>query len=134
MSDKEEEERNTGSGEEERMAGENDGDPEERRKQPLEICKAFDCPTPGDRPSKRSRSNERESEDDAATGNLPGRTFSPETTPRLRTPSPTFTTASPASTIAIIRQTSAVPELQDTEKAVWDTAHRDSVICSLPLE
>jgi hypothetical protein len=27
-----------------------------------------------------------------------------------------------------------VPALEDTEKAVWDAAHRDSVICLLPLE
>jgi hypothetical protein len=132
VTDKEEEERNTGLGGDKRMARENDGDPEERRKRPLETCEAFDCPTPGDRPNKRSRSNEGESEDNAATDNLPRRPFSPETTPRLRTPSPTFTTASPASTVAIVRQTSVVPGLEDTKSAVWDAAQRDSVISSLP--
>ena len=132
VTDKEGEVRETGSDGEERMAGEDDADLEKRRKRPLETCEVFDSPTPGDRPNKRSRSNESESEDDAATGNLPRRPASPETTPRLRTPSPTFTTASPASTIAIVRQTSVVPGLEDTKSAVWDAAQRDSVIISLP--
>jgi hypothetical protein len=134
MTDKEEEERNTGSGGDEMMAGENDGDLEERRKRPLETCEAFDCPTPGDRPSKRSKGDDSESEDTSATDHLARRTFSPETTPRPRTPSPTFITASPSSAITIVRQTSAVPGLKDTKSAVWDAAQRDSVISSLPHE
>ena len=134
MTDKEEEERNTGSGGDEMMAGENDGDPEKRRKRSLETCEAFDCPTPGDRPNKRSKGDDSESEDTSATDHLARRTFSPETTPRPRTPSPTFITASPSSAITIVRQTSAVPGLEDTKSAVWDAAQRDSVISSLPHE
>jgi hypothetical protein len=57
-------------GGDERMAGENDGDPEERRKRPLEACEAFDCPAPGDLPNKRSKGDDSESEDTAATDDL----------------------------------------------------------------
>jgi len=134
ITDKEGEERDTGSGREERMAGEENGDPEERRKRPLETCEAFDCPTPGDRPNKRSRSNEGKSEDGAATDYLTGRTFSPETTPRPTTPSPTFIIDTPGSTLEIVRQTSVVPGLEDTEKAVWNAAQRNRTISSLPRE
>ena len=116
------------------MAGEDDGDPEERRKRPLETCEAFDCPTPGDRPNKRSKGDDSESEDTSATDHLARRTFSPETTPRPRTPSPTSTTASPGSILEIVRQTSVVPGLENTEKAVWDAAQRDSIISSLPVK
>jgi hypothetical protein len=130
MTDEEREERDIGSDGEERMAGENDGDPEERRKRPLE----FDCPTPGDRPNKRSKGDDSESEDTAATGDLPKLTFNLETTPRPRTSSPTSTTASPGSILEIVRQTSVVPGLENTEKAVWDAAQRDSNINSLPRE
>jgi hypothetical protein len=128
-----EEERNTGSDGDEMTAGENDGDPEERRKRSLETCEAFDCPTPGDRPNKRSKGDESESGDDAATDTLSRLTFSPERTPRLRESSPTSTAASPGSILEIVRQTSAVPGLGDTEEAVWDAAQKDSVICSLSL-
>jgi hypothetical protein len=130
MTDKEREERDIGSDGEERMAGENDGDPEERRKRPLK----FDCPTPGDRPNKRSKGDDSESEDTAATGDLPKLTFNLGTTPRPRTSSPTSTTASPGSILEIVRQTSVVPGLENTEKAVWDAAQRDSNINSLPRE
>jgi hypothetical protein len=43
-------------------------------------------------------------------------------------------TASPASILEIVRQTSVVPGLENTEKAVWDAAQRDSTINSLPRE
>jgi hypothetical protein len=127
-----EEERNTGSGGDEMTAGENDGDPKERRKRSLETCEAFDCPTPGDRPNKRSKGDDSESEDTLATDHLARRTFSPETTPRPRTPSPTSTTASPGSIFEIVRQTSVLPGLEDIESAVCHAAQRDSVISSLP--
>ena len=132
IADKEGEGRDTGSGGGEGMAGEENRDPE-RRKRHLETCEVFDCPTPGDRPSKRSRSNESESGDDATTDTLSRLIFSPEKTPRPRESSPTSTTASPGSILEIVRQTSAVPGLGDTEEAVWDAAQKDSVICSLSL-
>jgi len=132
--DKEGKERDTGSGGEERMAGEENGDPEGGRKRPLETCEPFDCPIPGDHPNKRSKGDDSEGEDAAATDDVARRTFSPETSARLRTPSPIFITASPDSTMAIVRQTSAVPEIEDTKKAVRDAAHRDSVLRSLPFE
>jgi hypothetical protein len=132
MTDKEEEERNIGSGGEERMAGENNGDPEEKRKRPLETCEAFDCPTPGDRPNKRSKGDDSESEDAVAMDNLLKRTVNLGISPRPRTPSPTSTTASPGSILEIVRQTSVVPGLGNTEKAVWDGTQRDSIINSLP--
>jgi hypothetical protein len=134
IADKEGEERNIGSGREEKMAGENDGDPKERRKRPLETCEVFDCPTPGDRPSKRSKSDDSESEEDAATDDLPKRTVNLATTPRRRTPPPTSTTASPGSILEIVRQTSVIPGLENTEKAVWDAAQRDATINSLPVK
>jgi hypothetical protein len=133
IADKEGEERDTGSGGGEGMAGEENRDPVERRKRRLETCEVSDCPTPGDRPSKRSRSNESESGDDATTDTLSRLISSPERTPRPRESSPTSTTASPGSILEIVRQTSAVPGLGDTEEAVWDAAQKDSVICSLSL-
>ena len=132
IADKEGEGRHTGSGGGERMAGEENGDPEERRKRPLETCKAFDCPTPGDRPNKRSKGDDSESEDGVVTDDLLKRTANLETTPRSRTPSPTSTTASPGSILEFVRQTSVVPGLENTEKAVWDAAQRDGTINSLP--
>jgi len=132
VTDKEGEVRETGSDGEERMAGEDDADLEKRRKRPLETCEVFDCPTPGDRPNKRSKGDDSESEDNAATDDLPRRTVNPETTPRPKTPSPTSTIASPGSILEIYRQTSVVSGLETTEKAVWDAAQRDSTINSLP--
>jgi hypothetical protein len=41
-------------------------------------------------------------------------------------------TPSPTSTIEIVRQTSVVPGLEDTESAVWNVAQRDSIISFLP--
>ena len=118
------------------MAEEENGDPEEERKRPLDTCEVFDCPTPGDRPNKRSKGDGSESEDTAATDDLHERTFNLETTPRPEKspPSPTSTAASPASILEIVRQTSVVPGLENTEKAVWDAAQRDGTINSLPRE
>jgi hypothetical protein len=65
---------------------------------------------------------------------LTGRTFGPETTPRPTTPSPTFIIDTPGSTLEIFRQTSVVPRLEITAKAVWDSAQRDRTISSLPRE
>lgn len=111
------------------MAGEVDGTPKGGRKRPLEKSEAFGCSTPKDRPNKRSKS-----EDGAAPDDSPKRAVSPETTPRPRTSSPTSTTASPGSILELVRQTSVVPGLENTEKAVWDAAQRDSIINSLPRE
>jgi hypothetical protein len=132
--DKEEEDITVGSSEEERMAGEEGGDPKERRKRPLERYEVLGCSTPRDRPNKRSKSDGGKSEDGAATDDLIRRTFSPEATPRPRTPSPTFIIDTPGSKLEIVRQTSVVPGLENTEKAVWDAAQRDSIINSLPRE
>jgi hypothetical protein len=114
------------------MAREEGGDPKETRKRPLERCEVLKCSTPGDRPNKRSKSDGGRSEDGAATGDLTRRTFSPKTTLRPRTPSPTFIIDTPSSKLEIVRQTSVVPRLENTEKAVWDAAQRDSTINSLP--
>ena len=130
MTDKERKERGTGSGEEERMAGEENGDHEERRKRPSETCD-FECLTPRDRPNKRSKSDDSEREDNAASDDLPERTVNLETTPRPKTPSPASTAASPSSILEIVRQTSIVPGLENTRKAVWDAAQSDSTINSL---
>jgi len=116
--DREGKKRDIGPGGEERMAEENHGDHEERRKRPLETCEVFDCPTPGDRPNKRSKCDNSESEDGVATDDLHKRTVNLETTPRPRTPSPKSTTASPGSILEIVRQTSVVTRLENTEKAV----------------
>lgn len=134
MSENEEEERSTNSGAEERIDGDEDGSPEERRKRPLEKSEVFTCSTPEERPTKRSKSDRGESEDGATTDDSSKRTVGLETTPQPRTPSPTYATPSPGSTRAVVRQTSVVPGLQDTESAVWDAAKRDSVISSLSLE
>ena len=118
MTDKEEEERNIGPGRGERMARKNNRDPKERRKQPLETCEAFNCPTPGDRPNKHSKGNESKGEDTATADNLLKRTVNPRITPRLRTSSPTSTTASPALMLEIVCQTGMEPGLENTEKDV----------------
>jgi hypothetical protein len=102
VTNKEGEERDTGSDGEERMAGKENRDHKGRKKQPLDTCEAFDCPTLGDRLNKCSKGDDSESEDTLATDHLARRAFSPEATPRLRTPSPTSITASPSSTIAIV--------------------------------
>jgi hypothetical protein len=54
-----------------------------------------------------------------------------ETPPQPRTPSPMSPTLSPESTTKIVRQTSMVPRLEDTENAVSDTARRDPIFASL---
>jgi hypothetical protein len=120
--------------EEERITGEEDASRKEGRKRPLERSKAFECSTPKEHPNKRRKSDKGESEDGTATDDSLKRAVSPEKTPRPRASSPTSTTASPGSTRAVVRQTSVVPGLQDTESAVWDAAKRDSVISSLSLE
>jgi len=84
MTDKEGEERDTGSGGEEKTAGKENTDPKQRRKRPLERCEAFECSTPGDRPNKRSKGDDSGSEDTAATDGLHKRTFNLETTPQPR--------------------------------------------------
>jgi len=81
------------------------------------------------RPNKRSKSERGDNEDDAATEDSFERGL--ETPPRPRTPSLMSSTLSPGSTIKIIRQTSVVPGLEDTESAVWDAAQRDAIFTSL---
>lgn len=115
MDDKEEEERSIYSGEEDRMAGEENGNPEERRKRPFQGGEVFGCSTPRDRPNKRSKSDGGESEDGAATDDLPNLKVSPKTTPRPRTSSPTSTTASPKTTLEIVHRSNVVPGLENTE-------------------
>jgi hypothetical protein len=129
-----EEENSVGVSEEKKVAGEEDRTLEERRKRPLERSEVLYYSTPEERPNKRSKGDGGENVDGAATNDSPIRTVSPETTPQTKTSSSTLTTASPGSTIEVVRQTSVVPGLQYTEKAVWDAAQRDSVINSLPCE
>jgi hypothetical protein len=131
--DKEENKRSVESGEKERMAGEEDRTLKEGRKRPQK-SEAFGCSTPKGRPNKRSKSGDSESEDVAATDDLPERTVNLEIIPRSRTSSPTSTTASPGSVLDIVRQTSVVRGLEDTVSAVRDAAQRDNVIRSLPSE
>jgi hypothetical protein len=132
--DDEEEEREKEGNEEAKVAGEENRALEKNRKRPLEKSEALHCSTPEERPNKRSKEDGGENVDSVATNNSPIRTISPETTLRPKTSSPTLTTASPGSTIEIVRQTSVVPGLQYTEKAVWDLAQRDSIINSLLRE
>jgi hypothetical protein len=134
MEEADEEESSVGVSEEKKVAGEEDRALEERRKRPLERSEVVYCSTPEERPNKRSKGDGGENVDSVATDDSPIRTISPKTTPRPKTSSPTLTTASPDSTIEIVRQTSVVPGLQYTEKAVWDLAQRDNIIGSLPRE
>ena len=80
-------------------------------------------------PNKRNKSTREDDESDAVMEDSFERGM--ETHPRPRTPSPTSPTLSPESTIKIVRQTSVVPGLQDTENAVWDAAQRDAIFTSL---
>lgn len=101
MTNKEGKGRDTSSSREERMAREEKGDHEERKKRPLETCD-FECLTARDCPNKCSKSDDSESEDGVATDDLDRRAFSPEKTPRPRTLSPTLITASLGSTTVIV--------------------------------
>jgi hypothetical protein len=134
MNDKSEEERRTDSGNEERKARYENGSPEERRKRPLKSSEAVECSAAEERSNKHSKSGGSESEHDAATADLDKRPSNVETTPRSRTSPLTSTTASPGPILTIVRQTSVVPGLEDTESAAWDAAQSDSVIGLLPLK
>jgi hypothetical protein len=113
---------------------EHDTEEQRRRKRPFERSEAFGCSISKERLKKRSKTDEGERRDGAATVGLPERTISTKATSQPSTSSPMFNTAPPGSTIAIVRQTSVVPGLEDTESAVWDAAQKDSVISSLSLE
>lgn len=115
---KENEERCTNAGEEERTAEDEDGSPEERRKRPLETSEAFTCSTPEERPNKRRKSDGDRNGVDTTTEDSLNRTTGLKAQTRPRTPSLKSTTPSPPSTIEIVRQTSVVPGLEGTESAV----------------
>jgi hypothetical protein len=125
VSGKEEGERGTISGEEERMVEDENGSAEETRK------RAFACSTPAERPKKRSKSDEGENEDDTATEDSPTRTVGLKTHPPPRTPSLKSNTPSPGSTIEVVRQASVIPGLEGTESAVWNAAREDLIFRSL---
>jgi hypothetical protein len=107
-----------GISEEKKVAGEEDRALEETRKRPLEKSEVFYYSTLEERLNKRSKGDGGKNVDSVATNDSPIRMVSPETTLRTKTSSSTLTTASPGLTIEIIRQTSVVPRLQHTEKAV----------------
>jgi hypothetical protein len=120
------------AGEEERTAEDENGSAEERRKRAFEGSEVFECSSPEERPKKRSKSKGGESDNGAAMDDSFRRPFGLETTPRPRTLSLTSTVVFPGSIFELVRQTSVVPGLKNTEKAVWDAAQRDSIITSLP--
>jgi hypothetical protein len=119
----------TNPDEEETTARDENRGAEERRKRPLEGDEAMDNSLLEKRPNKRSKSERGDNEDGAATEDSFERGL--ETPPRPRTPSLMSSTLSPGSTIKIVRQTSVVPRLEDTESAVWDAAQRDAIFTSL---
>jgi hypothetical protein len=106
----------TNSDEEETTARDENGGAEARRKRAFEGDEAMDNSLPEERPNKRSKSEQGENEDDTAIETSFERGL--ETPPRPRTPSPTSSTPSLGSTIKIVRQTSVMPRLEDTESAV----------------
>jgi hypothetical protein len=122
---REEGERGTTSGGEERMVEGENGSAEETTK------RVFACSNPEERPNKRNKTDRGEDEDDAATKDSLSRTDGLKTQPRPRTPSLKSTTPSSPPTIEIVRQISVVPGLEGTESAVWDAARRDAVFTSL---
>jgi hypothetical protein len=129
---REEETRGTTTEGRERTIEADDGSAAGKRKRAFEGDGAIGTSPLGEYPNKRNKSirGKDESEaplEDSFEGGL-------ETPSRPRTPSPMSPTLSPGSTIKIVRQTSVVPGLEDTENAVWDAAKRDSVISSLSLE
>jgi hypothetical protein len=123
------EERCTNAAEEERTATDENRCDEETRKRALEEDEAMDNLLLEKRPEKRSKSERGENGDDATTRDSFAQGL--ETPPQPRTPSPMSSTLSPGSTIKIVRQTSVVPGLEDTENAVWDAAQRDAIFTSL---
>lgn len=127
----EDEERCTNAGEEEKTAEDENGGAEERRKRAFEGDEAMDNSPLEEHPNKRSKNERGENENGAAMEDSFERGL--ETPPRPRTPSPMSSTPSPGSTVKIVRQTSVVPGLEDTESAVWDAAQRDAIFTSLKL-
>jgi hypothetical protein len=125
VNSREEGEKCTTSGGEERMVEDENKSAEETRK------RAFACSTPNNPPNKRSKTDDGENEDDAATKDSLSRTNGLETQTRPRTPSLESTTPSSPKTIEIVRQVSVVPGLEGTESGVWDAARRDAVFTSL---
>jgi hypothetical protein len=126
---REEETRSTTSEGGENTIEADDGSGEVKRKRDLEEDGAMDTSPLGEYPNKRNKGIRGEDENDAPLeasfeGGL-------ETPSRPRTPSPMSPTLSPGSTIKIVRQTSVVPGLEDTENAVWNAAQRDAVFTSL---
>lgn len=109
-----------------------DGGGEGKRKRPFEEDGVISTSTLEEYPNKRNKSTREEDESDAVMEDSFERGL--KTPLRPKTPSPMSPTLSPGSTIKIVRQTSVVPGLEDTENAVWDAAKRDSVISSLSLE
>jgi hypothetical protein len=119
----------TESDEGERTARDKNGGAGDRRKRGLEEDEAMDNSLLEKRPEKRSKSERGESGDDEAMEDSFERCL--ETPSRPNTPSPMRSITSPGSTIKIVRQTSVVPGLEDTESAVWDAAQRDAFFTSL---
>lgn len=113
--EEEEEERSMSSDEEERTVGEEDVSPTEVRKRPFERSEAYECSTS---PNKRSKTDGGESDGVAAVYDRPDRIRGGETTPRPSTSALASATASPNATLAIVRQNSVVPGLEDTKSAV----------------
>jgi hypothetical protein len=125
----EDENSRTESDEGERTARDKNGGAGDRRKRGLEENEAMDNSLLEKRPEKRSKSERGESGDDEAMEDSFERCL--ETPSRPNTPSPMRSITSPGSTIKIVRQTSVVPGLEDTESAVWDAAQRDAFFTSL---
>lgn len=125
----EDEESRTNSDEGETTARDEDGGAEERKKRAIEGDEGMDNSPLEERLRKRSKSERGENEDDTAMEDSFGRGL--KTPPRSGTASPM---PSPGSTTKIVRQTSVVPGLEDTESAVWDAARRDAVSTSLRLQ
>jgi hypothetical protein len=107
----------------------NDGSGEGKRKRDLEGDGAMGTSTLEEYPYKRNKSTREDDESDAVMEASFERGM--KTPPRLRTPSPMSCTLSPGSTIKIVRQTSVLPGLQDTENDVRDAAQRDAIFISL---
>ncbi|GAB7336896.1 hypothetical protein MBLNU13_g00813t2 [Cladosporium sp. NU13] len=81
--------------------------------------------------NKRHKSGRDWNGVDTTTADSLDRTIGLKAQLRPQTPPLKSTTPSAPPTIELVRQTSVVSGLEDTESAVWDAARRDLIFCSL---
>jgi hypothetical protein len=111
--------------------GDEDKSPEERRKRPLDVSGASTRSNSAEPPSKRGKGDANGSDDRVAADDQSGQSTRGETTPGPLPSGPSFIPTSPEATPTIVRQSSVMSGLEDTESAARSATQRDSIIRSL---